>query len=214
MRMAHNSRMFRRIWIGLRALLAITGAFLLVVTLTPLVPWLGTRLCANWSGVDHGTLIVLSGDTTTLPDTSPSHIIGLGSYWRAVEAIYLWRHGHFEKLLVSGEHTEETIKPLLVANGIPESAIVVEDRARSTRENALYCQPILVGMSGPYVLLTSDYHSYRATRAFAKANVRVETMPAPDLLKRSNRLVSRWQCFWDLAGEFARVAYYRFEGWI
>jgi len=210
--------MFRRVWprlgFWLRAVLATAGAFLLLVTFTPLVSWAGGHLCGDWSVADHGVLIVLAGDDVAFPGPEPNRAIGMGSYWRAMEAIYLWRHSHFSQVLLSGAYSGDTIKPVLEAYGIPENASVVEDRSRNTRENALDSQPILTGMSAPYVLLTSDYHMYRASRVFAKAGIRVVTMPAPDLLKRTNSLVSRWQCFWDLAAECARIAYYRFEGWI
>jgi len=206
--------MVRRIWSWLRAIAAFAGTLLLLVTLTPVVPWAAGFLSHTWTDTDHGVLIVLSGDEVEYERTEPRYVIGIGSYWRAVHAIYVWRHGHFDNLLLSGEHSDETIKPLLVANGIPEKAILVEGRSRSTRENALFCQPILANMSAPYVLLTSDYHTYRASRAFAKASVRVETVPAPDILKRSHNLVERWQCFRDLLAEYAAIADYRMRGWM
>ena len=206
--------MFLRIWLWLRALLIVTGAVLLLVTFTPVVPWAAGGLSKTWTDTDHGVLILLSGDEVTYEGTAPRHAIGLRSYWRAIHAIYLWRRGHFENLLLSGEHSGETIKPLLVANGIPETAIVVEDRSRTTRENALFSQPLLANLSAPYVLLTSDYHTYRAARVFAKAGIRIETIPAPDLLKRANNLAGRWQCLWDLLAEYAAIADYRIRGWI
>ena len=75
-------------------------------------------------------------------------------------------------------------------------------------------KPILAGLSGPFVLLTSDYHTWRASRCFVKEGIPVETLPAPDLLKRSGSLVPRWQAFWDLVVEVGKIGYYRFKGWI
>ncbi len=191
-----------------------TGLFVLVVTFTPFVEWAAGFLTTSWSDTDHGVLIVLSGDDVMIPGADPTLAIGSTSYWRAMHAIYVWRHSHFSTLLLSGDHSSETIKPLLVANGIPEAAILVEDRSHTTRENATFCQPILANLTDPYVLLTSDYHTYRASRAFTKAMVRIEAIPAPDLLKRVNQRVARWQCFWDLAREYTAIVYYRFKGWI
>jgi uncharacterized SAM-binding protein YcdF (DUF218 family) len=206
--MLHRFRML------VRATLMAAGALLLLVTFTPLVPWAARPLCGGWTGTGQGVLIVLSGSTAAFGAPQPSRVIGESSYWRAMHAIYLWRSGHYRTLLLSGAHAGETMKPLLVANGIPESAILVEDRANSTRENALFLKPILAGLPGPFVLLTSDYHNWRARRCFAKENVRVETMPAPDLLKRCGSLELRWAAFWDLATEFAKIGYYRVKGWI
>jgi uncharacterized SAM-binding protein YcdF (DUF218 family) len=206
--------MLRRLWLVLRGILTATGAFFFLVTFTPLVPWAAAKLTTGWTETNRGTLILLSADDVTFPGPEPNRAVGLTSYWRAMEAIYIWRQGRFSKLLISGEHSGETIKPLLIANGVPEDAILVEGRSHSTRENALYCQTMLADLPSPYVLLTSDYHTYRASRAFARANVRVETITAPDILKRTTGRVARWQCFWDLSAEYCRVAYYRFKGWI
>jgi uncharacterized SAM-binding protein YcdF (DUF218 family) len=198
----------------LRAAAMAAGALILLVTFTPLVPWTGRLLSATWTDTDRGVLIVLAADAITFSGPEPNLAIGQGSYWRAIDAIYVWRHGHFRTILLSGLHSAETVKPLLVASGVPESAIVVENRASSTRENALFVKPVLAGLPGPFVLLTSDYHMYRASHCFAREGIAVETLPAPDLLKRSNTLVLRWQAFWDLATEFVKIAYYRVKGWI
>jgi uncharacterized SAM-binding protein YcdF (DUF218 family) len=202
--------MFHRLWQLLRAVSMAAGALLLIVTFTPLTPWVARRLTTTWTDTDHGVLIVLSGNTVT----GPYPVIGVNSYWRAVHAIHAWRHGHFRTLLLCGAYSGETIKPVLVANGIPENAILVEDRSTSTRENVLFSKPILAALPGPFVLVTSDYHTYRASRCFAKENVRVETLPAPDILKRSNSLAPRWQAFWELCSEIGKIGYYRVKGWI
>jgi uncharacterized SAM-binding protein YcdF (DUF218 family) len=206
--------MLHRLWVLLRAMLAAVGALTLLVTFTPLVPWAASRLSATWTDTDRGVLIVLAGGTVTYAGPGPNQTIGESGYWRAIHAIALWRHRHFQTVLVCGAYSGESIKPLLVANGIPASAILVEDRSTSTRENALFAKPILAGLPGPYVLLTSDYHTWRAKRCFAKENIPVETLPAPDLLKRSNTPLLRWGGFWELAGECVKIGYYRFQGWI
>lgn len=43
----------------------------------------------------------------------------------------------------------------------------------------------------PVVLLTSDYHMFRARRMFEKAGLKVVPMPIPDGLKRATRLTLR-----------------------
>jgi hypothetical protein len=46
--------------------------------------------------------------------------------------------------------------------------------------------------------------------------VGVETIPAPmpDIGKRWNSWISRWECCWTVAGELVKVAYYWVRGWI
>jgi len=57
----------------------------------------------------------------------------------------------------------------------------------------------------PVVLLTSDYHMFRARRMFEKAGLKVVPMPIPDGLKRATRLTLRWWVFLDLVRESAAI---------
>src|SRR4030095_10393060 len=90
--------------------------------------------------------------------------------------------------------------------GVPPEAIHLESQSHSTRENALYSAPLLKDLPGRKVLLTSDYHAFRARRAFAKAGIDVSVLPVPDVLKRSSRLLSRWSCFLELLEETVKIA--------
>ena len=64
------------------------------------------------------------------------------------------------------------------------------------------------------VLLTSDYHMYRALRVFQKAGLNVAPRPFPDIVKRSSSLTERWPAFFELWEESVKTAYYWFRGWI
>jgi uncharacterized SAM-binding protein YcdF (DUF218 family) len=141
-------------------------------------------------------------------------LIGQNTYWRTVHAIAVWRAGHFSKILVCGHRTEEMVKPFLLAAGIPADAILIENRSETTRENAQFAKPILAGLPGPYVLLTSDFHMYRAARCFEHEGIPVETMPAPDIANRFRNPAERWECFHGMMLEFGATAVYRMRGWI
>ncbi len=190
------------------------GALLLVVLFTPFVPLAARPLRTNWTSVDRGVLIVLSGSTLSYEGNPPTRLIGLNTYLRTVHAIAVWRSGHFRNILLSGEGVEETVKPLLLINGIPESAILIENKSTTTHENALFTKPILAQLPGPYVLLTSDFHMLRASRCFAHEQIPVETLPAPDLFKRYNTRLERWDAFTQLLTEYVQIAWYRAKGWI
>jgi uncharacterized SAM-binding protein YcdF (DUF218 family) len=198
----------------LRFVLLTTGALLLAVTFTPIVQWTTSRLASNWNDSDGDVLIVLAGSTVSSPALPSGIIIGHNSYLRVLHSVHVWRTCHFRKILVCGAGAQETIKPVLAAFGIPEAAIIVENRSTTTRENALFAKPILARLSGRFVLLTSDYHSWRATRCFAHEGIPVVTRPCPDLLKSANSFVPRWQCFWTLADEIGKIIYYWASGWI
>ena len=54
-----------------------------------------------------------------------------------------------------------------VAAGVPADCIVIEDQARNSIENALFCLPILQGNRVQHmVLVTSDYHLPRCRLLF------------------------------------------------
>ena len=98
--------------------------------------------------------------------------------------------------------------------GVPEQSILVEDRSLSTRENALYTARLLSGDGSRMVLMTSDYHMLRASRAFSKAGLVVEPRPIPDALKRAARWRGRWAVFLDLSTESLKLGYYYARRWI
>ena len=102
----------------------------------------------------------------------------------------------------------------LVFEGIPGSAIQTETASTSTRENALYAARLLSGARGRLVLLTSDFHTYRAHRAFLKAGLAVQPRPFGDALKRSGSAAGRWSVFLEELDEVAKIVYYRARGWI
>jgi uncharacterized SAM-binding protein YcdF (DUF218 family) len=198
----------------IRLALTAAGALLLVVTFTPVVPWTALRLSSYWTDSDGDVLIVLGGSTIAYPGFPSGRIIGDSTYWRVLVAADAWRTGHFRSLLLCGADMAQTAKPLLITYGVPEQAILVEPRSTSTHENALFAKPILAGLSGRFVLLTSDYHMFRAAHCFAHEGIRVATRPFPDVIKRSDSLVFRWQGFWMVSIEIEKIAYYRIRGWI
>jgi len=189
-------------------LLALLGALLLLVTLLP-PRWYAVRLAGAWTDPRGATLIVLGADRLD------GQMLGVASYWRSVYAVLAWRKGGFGHLILSGEAgVTAPMRDFIVAQGIPASAIVMEDRSGSTRENALFAAPLARQFPAPYVLLTSDYHMWRAHHAFQKAGLMVQPRPFPDALKRMNQWSARWSVFIELLVESAKIAYYWARGWV
>lgn len=202
----------RAVW-AVQKILAALGLLLLLVTFTPLDFWWATWLAGPWNGPTGDVLIVLGG--SVLDDGT----IGLSSYWRAVYGARAWREGGFKAIVLSGGgpprgSAAEAMRDFLVAQGVPREVIRLETQSRSTRENAVFAKPILDGMPGRKVLLTSDFHMYRAERAFKKVGVDVLPRPFPDVRKRVQRPLGRWEAFLDLAQETAKIADYYLRGWI
>jgi uncharacterized SAM-binding protein YcdF (DUF218 family) len=188
--------------------LAALGLAVLVVTFTPVVPWYARTLAGIWDKPEGEVLIVLGAGSIDATTLDP------GSYWRAVYAARTWRGGGFRELVVSGKGVAPLIQDFLVSHGVPAAVIRLEEQSTSTHENALNIARMLTAAPGRKVLVTSDYHMFRARRAFARAGLAVRACPFPDVLKQSNRLTARWDCFLTLGLETGKIVYYRVRGWI
>jgi uncharacterized SAM-binding protein YcdF (DUF218 family) len=185
-----------------------TGLLFFLATLTPCVSWYGTLLAGPWPNPEGRTLIVLAGGD--LSDGFPSENTAL----RCLYAVRTFQAGRYERVIVSGARSSRHMRNLLIAEGVPADLVVAEDESNSTRENALYTARMLQGQPGATVLLTSDYHMFRATRCFRKAGLEIVPSPVPDVLKRANRMLRRWPAFMDEAVETAKIGYYSARGWI
>ncbi len=197
----------------LQRIFAGLGLCLAVVTLLPIDRLWLQATSGPWNDPKGDILVVLGGDS--LPD-----MIGLSSYWRSVYAARIWREGGFSQIVVSGGQAgvgaviAEQMREFLVFRGVPASVVLLETQSRSTRENAVYAAKLLSGMPGRKVLLTSDYHMFRAYRAFRKAGVQIEPRPFPDAAKRIEGWRHRWDVFLELSTEGAKSIYYYGRGWI
>lgn len=193
--------------------LAAVGLLFVLVTVTPLDAWILHGLCPQWNDPHGEVLIVLGADS--LPD-----MIGLSTYWRCVYAVRVWRQGGFQRIVVSGggppggAAIADQMRNFVVSQGVPADRIMVERESRDTHENALFTTKLLVGTPGRKVLLTSDFHTFRASRAFRKAGLNVQTRPIPDVAKLVDRWLYRWNLFVDLTTETVKAAYYFARGWI
>jgi uncharacterized SAM-binding protein YcdF (DUF218 family) len=197
---------FRRQFIT--APLALIGLLLLLVTLTPAVFWYATWLAGPWNDPPGEVLILLSASAES------SGLLARDSYLRASYGVLAWRSGSFRHIVICGRDAGPPMRDFLVANGVPPEAIFLEDQSRSTRENALFSLPIVRRLPGRKVLLTSDFHMYRAFRTFRRAGIDVLPRPIPDVRKYSNRYAFRWPIFMDLSAETAKILYYRWQGWL
>lgn len=205
---------------GLRSIAArisIGFVFLLVLLhVTPLVPWAANWFTGEWGEPKGDILIVLSADQ--LGDGT----LGMVSYWRSVYAVRAYRSGGFRQIVVSGgklgypqaPSVSSSMAEFMTALGVPREAITLEERSTSTRENALFTAALIRDWPGKKVLLTSDCHMRRARRAFARAGVETSPAPMPDIGKRWNHWVDRWASIAAVAGEAGKFVYYELRGWI
>lgn len=193
---------------GLRNVLAAAGALMVLLMVTPVGYWWATWLAGPWDDPGGDVLIVLGASV------EDQRVISVDTHRRSLYALLAWQTGGFRKVVVCGNGPAELMKEFLVFSGIPAQAIVAESGSQSTRENALGASALLAGEPGRKVLMTSDFHMFRAWRAFRKARIDVAPRPIPDARSRWLIFSQRWGAIVDLGVESAKIGYYWAKGWI
>lgn len=106
--------------------------------------------------------------------------------------------------------------------GIPESRLILEDRSRNTRENAVLLKPMLDQKPGErWLLVTSAWHMPRSVGVFRRAGIEVIPWPVdyvtsgtPADHRRISRSVSHGLGITDLAAkEWVGLVAYRLAGY-
>lgn len=205
-------RGFARFFVRFSVVLTV---LLLIVQFSPLAPLYARWLAGPWADPDGDILVVLTADEM------PDGIVGPASYLRAVYAVRAWREGHFRAMVISGGHTPGSqislaaaMGQFVEAYGIPKDRVFLEERSSNTRENALFTERIIESWPGKVVLLTSDFHMFRARRTFEAAGLVVAPRPFPDVLKHWGSPLTHISDGWTLLAETFKIGWYWLKGWI
>jgi uncharacterized SAM-binding protein YcdF (DUF218 family) len=196
----------------LSSLLAAIGLITVLVISTPVVSWWARA----YSGPGYSaSLGQPRGDVLILLSAAGDDRGGISysSYWRARQALFAWQTGGFKKIVISGGGGPGILN-FLIAEGIPREAFLAEGRSASTRENAIETARLIQGLSGKKVLLTSDFHMYRARRVFRKLGIEVTPMAVPDVLHSTEHWNGRFSAFETMLTESTKIVYYDLRGWI
>jgi uncharacterized SAM-binding protein YcdF (DUF218 family) len=194
--------------------LASLGLLVVLVTVSPLLRWWTAWLAGPWTDPKGDVLIVLAGDATA------GDLIGRSSYWRALYAVLVWKRGETRHVFITGGSqtgtaVAETMKHFMVCSGVPAGIIEVETASTSTHQSARAARDRWPREPRPsLMLLTSDYHMFRAHRAFQNQGLPVLPRPIPDAGKQFQQILERWSVFLNLLVETTKVVYYWSRGWI
>ena len=134
--------------------------------------------------------IVLTGGMINMAEPHADHP-GLGVQAdRFLQAYLLYKEAKIRKIIITGAspkiltdygngEAQQTAK-LLVQWGVNPQDIIVESKAKNTRENALFTAEILKQQfpDKHYLLVTSAFHMRRAVGCFEKAGVKTDQFPA------------------------------------
>lgn len=181
-------------------------ALYLLVTLTPAVEWVVTAMDGDWYGGNGEVLVVLSG-SMLVDGTGPNATLGADTYLRCVYAAWVLRQHTFHTVVVTGaDGAAAAMARYLEQQGVPEQSILEEPRATSTFQNAVYTRELLLDhyrttAPPPVVILTSDFHSWRARRVFQKVGLQTNIIAIPDALKQTHTPAKRWDVFLTLVNE-------------
>ena len=136
--------------------------------------------------------IILTGGMITNKQASESQIFTDKTADRFIQPLRLYKMGKLKKILISGGNTDikilrqnatdETLKvaQLLQELGVKKEDIILEEKAKNTRENALNCLEILKknpALGKRYLLFTSAFHARRASGCFQKVGLAVTIFP-------------------------------------
>ena len=145
-------------------------------------------------------------------DVRPAAIVVLGARVRAdgrasaaLErrmrvAISLYRDGVAPLLVLSGGGRQavpeaEVMRDLALAAGVPDSALMIEPRSRTTLENATETAKLLsTGRQSAIVLVTDGYHALRARLLFRMAGLRVVAVHTAKVPLRPRLLMAAAEC--------------------
>ena len=189
---------------------------MLLIVFTPFVRVTAEALATDWYEGDGDVLVVLGG-SMLVAGTGPNATLGYDSYIRSVYAGWYLQAYHFRFAVVSGgDGLAQALAKFLIASGVPGDAILLETRSQTTYENALYVkallqQHLLLTQNSRIVILTSDYHSWRARQVFEHCGVPVRVIPVPDVIKRSASWPYRLAGFFTVTGELSKDLVYELE---
>jgi uncharacterized SAM-binding protein YcdF (DUF218 family) len=138
--------------------------------------------------------IVLCGMTIT--DKKEGSFFG-GTSDRFTQTCRLYHTGTIKKIFISGgdgslmqnkPKEADFLRKEFVAQGIPDSVLIVEHDSRNTYESAVMAKRYLdsLHIAGPYVLVTSAEHMPRSVLTFKNAGINVVTHPAGFNVVNSN----------------------------
>ena len=186
---------------------AAIGFIFVLTSFTPIVSW--------WAQAYAGPIERPKGDILILLSAADDDRGGISfsSYWRAREAIFAYQTVGFKKIVITGGGGPGILDYMIV-EGIPREAIIAEWGSRNTRQSGVAMERMLQTMPGKKVLLTSDFHMYRALRVFRKLDIDVTPMPVRDVIQRAAHWGGRFESFETMAGESAAIVDYWLRGWI
>lgn len=134
---------------------------------------------------------------------------------RVTEAVKLFKNGWSDKIIFSGAAKDKTgpsnaaaMKTFAIESGLPEGAILIDEYAETTKQNAQNSQTIFSKLNlKSVILVTSGYHQRRALLEFNEHSKDVKVFSHP--VKTDKDWSSWWwltpRGWWLAGGELIKI---------
>ena len=143
---------------------------------------------------------------------------------RVSQGVRLYKAGFAKHILMSGGPLAwkltcaQWMKRQAVDSGVPAAAILLEDKSRSTIENAKFSLPIMKNYGfRSAILVTSPFHSRRAAKVFRKvffpAGIKLVIYPAQKSEFNPHRWWTRHEDTAYVVWEYVSLVLYFFKGY-
>jgi uncharacterized SAM-binding protein YcdF (DUF218 family)/glycosyltransferase involved in cell wall biosynthesis len=164
---------------GPAKIFAVSLVLFLLVFYTNLAWWLAEPLRVTEAPQVSDAVVVFAGGV------GESGQAGGGAQERIGKAISLYHEGVAPRLIISSGFVftlreAEVMKAVAISQGVPEAAIVLEERAANTYENVVFTNRILAEHNWKKIaLVSSPYHMRRAVLTWRKVAPDVEVIATP-----------------------------------
>jgi uncharacterized SAM-binding protein YcdF (DUF218 family) len=171
-------------------------------------------------------IVIPSGTVHEPTPNRPYTLAAEDTYERLEHGVWLYKHWKPLPILVcggvltKGEPYAATMERILESEGVPSDLIWIEDRSRSTHENAEFSAKILRDRGVSSIALVVEANSMpRAAASFLKSGITV--IPAPirftELGYDLSDVFPNWRAIAlnnEALHEYLGLIWYRIRGWI
>ena len=126
-------------------------------------------------------IVVLGGGTVPRIGNEPDNDLAQAEATRVGFGLELFKAGRASVMLISGDKQEaEHMASMLADQGVPGTALIIDNSSRNTHENAVHSVALLRKARLQHILLvTSPMHMPRAAATFRRQGL--DVIPAPTI---------------------------------
>lgn len=203
--------------------------------------WIINQLAWGWETARYSPSVItepydfgiLLGGYTQMNAAIPPGLLASYRADRLTTTLQLYKSGKIRRILLTGGSSRiigdalpesPVVRQYLLEVGVPDSAIIVDDRSRNTRENAQFSKTLIDSImpDAHCLLITSAWHMRRAHACFEKVGLHCAPFGTDFITETSGGnplkwIEPDWRAFmkWDyLIKEWIGYMVYKAKGYI